>query len=439
MQDIAEAQLSQASARNVYRQATYRKMPEAVDGLSQLSTGELKSLLAERGVDYRDCYEKQDLVDKLRESNFQGKQSGGVSSAQMPHSLSDGELRTVATFQRAAPSVAYIQTTVQALESPLALRPTDVAQGAGSGFVWDDKGHVVTNFHVIQSALTQRAPGQPARRIKVTLQGTNDALDAAVVGVEPEKDLAVLRIVPKPGSESPPPIAIGASHDLSVGQDVLAIGNPFGLDHTLTRGVVSALGREVDGVGGRPIKGCIQTDAAINPGNSGGPLLDSRGRLIGVNTAIFSPQAAGGRGLAGSVGVGFAIPVDTVRRVVNQIIAHGRVTRPTLGVNVADDQQVRALSNSLRRQLDGVLVMEVIPGGPASQAGIKPTRRTAGGELSLGDLVVEVAGTPVKQVEDLLSAIEEKQPGDAVMLRVWRGCDPAREERILVDRLTQRG
>jgi len=365
----AAANLRWANGRG---EAPYRHNADASlndDGLSGLSTGELKSLLSERGVDYRDALEKSDLVAKLRQSSRDSKQRG-TRGPQVPSSLSDSEMRVVDTFQRVAPSVAYIQTVVSALESPLALRPTDMAQGAGSGFVWDDRGHVVTNYHVIQAAYKQQPTqrGQPARRIKVTLQGSSDALDADVVGVEPEKDLAVLRIAPKPGAELPRPIAVGASHDLSVGQSVLAIGNPFGLDHTLTTGVVSALGREVDGVGGRPIKGCIQTDAAINPGNSGGPLLDSRGRLIGVNTAIFSPQAAGGRGLAGNVGIGFAIPVDTVRRVVNQLILHGRVTRPTLGVNVADDQQVRALSTSLRRPLDGVLVMDVVPRGPACAA-----------------------------------------------------------------------
>ena len=182
---------------------------------------------AERGVDYRDALEKSDLVAKLRQSSRDGKQRG-TRSPHVPSSLSDSEMRVVDTFQRVAPSVAYIQTVVSALESPLALRPTDVAQGAGSGFVWDDRGHVVTNYHVIQAAYKQQAAqrGQPARRIKVTLQGSSDAVDAEVVGVEPEKDLAVLRIMPKPGAELPRPIAVGASHDLSVGQSVLAIGNP---------------------------------------------------------------------------------------------------------------------------------------------------------------------------------------------------------------------
>ena len=163
-------------------------------------------------------------------------------------------------------------------------------------------------------------------------------LTAKIVGYEPENDIAVLKI---PSSNLPTPIAIGSSNDLQVGQNVLAIGNPFGLDYTLTTGVVSALGRDVDGIGGRPIKGCIQSDAAINPGNSGGPLLDSRGRLIGVNMAIYSPSGA-------SAGIGFSIPVDTVRRVVNQIIRYGRVVRPTLGINVADDKIVNTNETSTR-------------------------------------------------------------------------------------------
>ena len=159
----------------------------SADGLSSLSVGELKRLLLDRGVDFRDCLEKRDLIEKLRESSREGKQRGS-SKTQAPHSLSDSELRTVSTFERVAPSVAYIQTVVQALESPLALRPTDVAQGAGSGFVWDEKGHVVTNFHVVQSALGPRARGQPARSIKVSLQGSSDVFDAEVVGTEPEKE-----------------------------------------------------------------------------------------------------------------------------------------------------------------------------------------------------------------------------------------------------------
>jgi len=209
---------------------------------------------------------------------------------------------------------------------------------------------------------------------------------------------------------------------------VLAIGNPFGLDYTLTQGVVSALGRDVVAASGRAIKNCIQTDAAINPGNSGGPLLDSRGRLVGVNTAIISP---GGR-TGGNVGIGFAIPVDTVRRVVNQIIRFGRVVKPTIGINVADDKVVRSLEAQLQRSLSGVLVVEVVPGSPAAAAGLKAAKFRGDGGVMLADLITHVNGTPVRQVEDLLCEVEEKAVGDEIVVRVLRGCDPARPEMIKV-------
>ena len=192
----------------------------------------------------------------------------------------------------------------------------EVPQGTGSGFVWDESGHIVTNYHVVQGAASA----------KVTLGETE--YDADTVGVAPDQDLAVLEI--RAARANLAPIAIGTSADLQVGQKVFAIGNPFGLDHTLTTGIVSALGRTIQSVTNRPIDGAIQTDAAINPGNSGGPLLDSAGRLIGVNTAIYSPSGA-------SAGIGFAVPVDTVSRIVPELITHGKVVRPRLGV-VLDDR-----------------------------------------------------------------------------------------------------
>jgi S1-C subfamily serine protease len=314
------------------------------------------------------------------------------------------------------------------------------------------QGHIVTNYHVVASAA--KAGNNPI--IKVKLQGMPPQ-SATIVGYEPEKDLAVLRI----SSESlPRPIDVGSSSDLQVGQNVLAIGNPFGLDYTLTTGVVSALGRDVDGVGGRPIKGCIQSDAAINPGvsfslvlllcvclrrrhipcsprscrstvfvfyaqNSGGPLLDSRGRLIGVNMAIYSPSGA-------SAGIGFSIPVDTVRRVVNQIIRHGRVVRPTMGVNVADDRVLRSIAMQLRREMNGVLVVEVLPGSPAETAGLRATELRSDGTLELGDMIAEVDGEAVAGVEDLLSAIEARADGDTVAVQIWRKCDRHLAETVRV-------
>ena len=194
---------------------------------------------------------------------------------------------------------------------------------------------------------------------------------------------------------------------------------------------MSALGRDVDGIGGRPIHSCIQTDAAINPGNSGGPLLDSRGRLIGVNTMIFSPSGVG------SVGIGFAIPVDTVRRVVNQIILYGKVVRPTLGISIFDDRIVQNISRQLDRPVEGCLIADVVPNSPADFAGLRAAAIDSDGSIVLGDLVTGVNGERVRQGEDLLSAIEEKQEGDIVMLSVLRDCDPLRSETVQVTLTTR--
>lgn len=274
----------------------------------------------------------------------------------------------------------------------------------------------MTNYHVIASATKSKNPV-----IKVKLQGM-DPQSATIVGYEPEKDLAVLRISSR---NLPSPIEVGSSHDLVVGQSVLAIGNPFGLDYTLTTGVVSALGREVDGVGGRPIKGCVQTDAAINPGNSGGPLLDSRGRLIGVNMAIFSTSGT-------SSGVGFSIPVDTVRRIVNQLIRYGKVVKPTIGVNVADDRVLRSIEMQLKRELAGVLVVEVVQGSPADHAGMKASTLRSDSSIVLGDLIVEINGEKIICVEDLLTAIEARAEGETVNVTLWRQCDKRLAETVRV-------
>mmetsp|Transcript_9986 Transcript_9986/g.14008 ORF Transcript_9986/g.14008 Transcript_9986/m.14008 type:complete len:464 (-) Transcript_9986:260-1651(-) len=389
-------------------------------GLSSLSVTELKRLLSERGVDFRDCLEKRDLVERLEQSRDFAPSRSSVA----PSALSEDENRVVQTFKRASPSVAYISTFVQ--PRSFSLQGTNVPAGTGTGFLWDNRGHVVTNYHVVASS------GSVPKTVKVKCQGMAKACDATVVGVEPEKDLAVLRI---PTASLPQPLDIGTSNDLQVGQKVLAIGNPFGLDYTLTTGVVSALGRDVDGAGGRPIKGCIQTDAAINPGNSGGPLLDSSGRLIGVNTAIYAPGASAG--MAGNIGIGFAIPVDTVRRVVNQIIRYGRVVKPTLGVTIADDRVARSIESQLGRKLDGVLVIDVLPRSPALEAGLQASSLPGDGSIILGDLITHIDGQPVRQAEDLLSAVEEKKSGDFVSVRVLRRSDPARPE-VLRARLASR-
>jgi S1-C subfamily serine protease len=271
---------------------------------------------------------------------------------------------------------------------------TEIPQGTGTGFVWDADGHIITNFHVIQGASSAQ----------VTLQDQSH-WPAELVGVEPDKDVAVLRIqAPKAQLK---PIALGTSSDLAVGQDVFAIGNPFGLDQTLTTGIISALGREIKSVTGRPIVGVIQTDATINPGNSGGPLLDSAGRLIGMNTAIYSPTGA-------SVGIGFAVPADIVNRIVEQLIRYGRVVHPSLGVEVAEDYINQQLN------LKGVLILSVAQGSSADKAGVRPTVRDRFGHVKLGDIIVSIDGKTVRSTDDLYKAIDQKQVGDKVSLQMMR-------------------
>jgi len=256
--------------------------------------------------------------------------------------------------------------------------------------------------------------------------GRGEELEATVVGYEADKDIAVLKVDPSALGSALTPLEAASSSELKVGQSVLAIGNPFGLDWTLTQGIVSALGRDIDGAGGRPIRDCIQTDAAINPGNSGGPLLDSAGRLIGVNTMIFSPG-----GLGANVGIGFAVPVDTVKRVVRQIIERGPNARPSLGVSVLPDQIRTQYAKNLKRKLEGAIIAEVVPGSPADGLKLAPCERRGAGVL-LGDMIVSVNGKEVSQNEDLLCAIEESEPDVPLSLTVMKNCDPGRMEEIEV-------
>ena len=318
----------------------------------------------------------------------------------VPTKLDSEETDNVRLFRDATPSVAFI-TNKQLIQSRYSLDATEVPVGAGTGFVWDDKGHVVTNFHVVKGA----------NQLAVTFQGDSKTYEAKLLGYDEDKDVAVLR-VDKPDTR---PIPLGKSSTLLVGQKVFAIGNPFGLDHTLTTGIVSGLGRELpSGNTGRPILGVIQTDAAINPGNSGGPLLDSRGRLIGVNTAIFSPSGA-------SAGVGFALPVDNVKGIVEQIIQFGRVTRPVLGLVLAPDGALQQLIGENGRNA-GVLVLGVPEGGPAARAGIVGTiRDTLRGDITLGDIIVRFNETEVKNSSDLYRALDMAQVGQDVKLTVRRG------------------
>lgn len=327
----------------------------------------------------------------------------GLSSAAAPAEpravtargdLAADERNNIEVFQAVSPSVVHI-TTLQTATSLFSLDALQVPRGTGTGFIWDERGHVVTNFHVIQG-------GNAAR---VTL-ADQSSYPAALVGAFPDRDLAVLRIdAPR---EKLRPIPVGDSAGLQVGQKVYAIGNPFGLDQTLTTGIVSALNREIESVTRRPIRGVIQTDAAINPGNSGGPLLDSAGRLIGVNTAIYSPSGA-------SAGIGFAIPVDEVNRVVPRLIRDGRFIRPSLGISAAPERFGQALGLPA-----GVVVVDVAPDGPAAQAGVQPFLRAPDGSLVAGDVILALGGQATPTLDRLLEALERHQVGDTVTLRLWR-------------------
>ncbi|KAJ1450334.1 trypsin-like cysteine/serine peptidase domain-containing protein [Pelagophyceae sp. CCMP2097] len=379
--------------------------------MTEFTTSELKRLLGDRGVDFRDCLDKTDLVARLQ-SALREEDDGddGVLAA-----LSSEEQATVKLFRRCAPSVAFVEAKQLSKAAPLLLRGADVHVGSGSGFVWDLEGHVVTSYSVVreaQKAVVGGLGGCGALALS--------SYEAVLVGAEPETDIAVLKVTAPPGVLVP--IDVGSSSELLVGQTVYAIGNPFGFDTTLTKGVVSALGREAPGVGGRALKGCIQTDAAINAGNSGGPLLDSRGRLVGVNAAV-SPGASG---------VGFAVPVDAVRRIVNQLIRYGRMVRPSLGISVSDDEATRQLSRRLGRTLGGVLVMEAPSGSPGYAAGLVGCSRSRGGGLALGDLITHVGGKAVRTVEDLLTLVEDVDVGATLELTLLRGTDPDREEVVPV-------
>ncbi|MFC0709383.1 S1C family serine protease [Azorhizophilus paspali] len=311
--------------------------------------------------------------------------------------LAADEKSTIDLFERSRNSVVFITTRAQVMDF-WTRNVFSVPRGTGSGFIWDDAGHVVTNFHVVEDASEALVKLADGRTFK-----------ASLVGSSREHDIAVLKIDIDAGRPSPVPL--GSSHDLRVGQKVFAIGNPFGLDWTLTTGIVSALDRTLAGEGGPAINHLIQTDAAINPGNSGGPLLDSAGRLIGINTAIYSPSGA-------SAGIGFAVPVDTVNRVVPQLIDTGKYVQPTLGIQVDSgvNQRLGELSG-----IEGVFVLGVKPGSAAEAAGLKGAALTRDGGIVPGDIVTAVDGKAIDSVEGLLAILDDYRAGDRVRLSVKRG------------------
>ncbi|MGH7202097.1 MAG: S1C family serine protease [Planctomycetaceae bacterium] len=310
------------------------------------------------------------------------------------------EQEQIELFRAASPSVVHI-TSLNVGRDRFSLNVLEIPRGTGSGIVWDEQGNIVTNLHVIRGAQVAR----------VSLSD-NSSFEARLVGYDAESDIAVLKI--DASEEQLRPIPIGQSSELQVGQRVFAIGNPFGLDQTLTTGVVSGLGRTIQPeASNTPIHDVIQTDAAINPGNSGGPLLDSAGRLIGVNTAIYSPSGA-------YAGVGFAVPVDTVNRVVPQLIQNGRVEQAGLGIRVFGDPILEQLQRKNVINRDGVLVLDVMEHGAAHEAGMRPTRRSDDGQVQLGDLIVAIDGEPVAGSEDLFRLLGQHDVGNSVRITVVR-------------------
>jgi S1-C subfamily serine protease len=310
--------------------------------------------------------------------------------------LAEDEKSTIELFENSRGSVVFI-TTRQRVMDAWTRNIFSVPSGNGSGFIWDDLGHIITNLHVIK--------GASEATVRLT-----DGRDyrASLVGVSPAHDIAVLRI--GVGFQRPAPVPLGSSYDLKVGQKVFAIGNPFGLDWTLTTGIISALDRALPSGDGRTIDNLIQTDAAINPGNSGGPLLDSAGRLIGINTAIYSPSGA-------SAGIGFAVPVDTVNRVVPQLISRGKYIRPAMGITVDEK-----LNNRLTERLKttGVVILSISSGSAADAAGLKGATITPEGNIITNDIIIAVENKPIDSVEKLFARIDGYKVGDTIKITVLR-------------------
>lgn len=310
--------------------------------------------------------------------------------------LAADEKATIELFEKTKDSVVYIATS-QAVIDPWSRNIYNIPRGTGSGFVWDEVGHIVTNYHVIAGASEAR----------VRLSDGRD-YHAVLIGASERHDLAVLRIsVPV---KRPNPVMVGTSHDLKVGQKTFAIGNPFGLDWTLTTGIVSALDRSMTESSGAVIRHLIQTDAAINPGNSGGPLLDSAGRVIGVNTAIFSPSGA-------YAGIGFAIPIDTVNRVVPQLIATGKYLEPSLGIET--DERINRLAQA-RLGFDGVMILQTLPGSSAQRAGLRGVTLYPDGSFEPGDIIVAIEKKPVHSPKDIEEILDDYSVGDMVEVEIAR-------------------
>jgi S1-C subfamily serine protease len=328
------------------------------------------------------------------------RSGSGLDSSAQPRpveargDLAASEKMNIEIYDRVSPSVVHV-TNLAERRGQFSLDVQQVPRGTGTGFVWDTDGHIVTNYHVVEGA----------DAAKVFL-ADHSSYDAKKIWGYPDKDIAVLWIeAPK---DKLHPIHVGQSHDLKVGQLTFAIGNPFGLDLSMTTGIVSALGREIESANHRPIRGVIQTSAPINPGNSGGPLLDSAGLLIGMNTAILSPSGA-------SAGIGFAIPVDEINTVVPQLIRHGKVVKPRLGVQIAGDQLAQEAGVS-----EGVLIIRVTPNSPAAQAGLRGITRDEEGQIHLGDILLSIDNNPINSSRDLYTVMDDYKVGDTVTVTILR-------------------
>jgi S1-C subfamily serine protease len=331
--------------------------------------------------------------------------------------MDDDEVETIQLFRKCSQSVVFITTIVRGLNR-LTMNPVEIPSGTGTGFVWDTDGHVVTNYHVVEGSDAN------SEQIKVVLSDQS-AWPAELIGKAVNRDIAVLKL------DAPPdklaalrPINLGTSSDLIVGQNVYAIGNPFGFDQTLTTGIISGLERMIRGRNNQKIEGLIQTDAAINPGNSGGPLLDSSGRLIGVNTAIYSPSGA-------YAGIGFAIPVDSVNRLVPRLI-YGKVDGPALGIVLLQSEVTRQLG------INGVIVRDVVPRGTADLAGIRPTVISKDGDIDLGDVIIAADDVRVVNTEDLFDFLDRHEVGDEVTITVVRNVETRQPQKLELKARLQR-
>ena len=309
--------------------------------------------------------------------------------------LLEVERKIIKTYQEVVPSVVNV-SNIKVADSFFYGR-VEVPQGAGSGYVWDNNGHIVTNYHVVQGGDS----------FVITFHNDKKQYKAKVIGVAPNKDIAVLKLEEKP--KKLVPVKVGSSKNLLVGQITLALGNPFGLDHSISKGIISALGRKIDGIGGVKIHDMIQTDAAINQGNSGGPLLNSSGEIIGMNTMIFSPSGS-------SAGLGFAVPVDTISRIVPQLIEHGKVIRPGLGIGILEDNvRERYVGDK------GAVISYLDEKGAAAKAGLKGIEKDRFGRIYIGDIILKVDGKEVNGRDDVYHALDQKEIGDKVSIEYKRG------------------